>query len=128
MRDDVARELLARVAELTRERDALLRNVREPGEALDAARVAILHLRGTDGEERQRTPRGFDVYDEIETDYGHTIRVQQSSSAEKSAVWLFISDSPVTCRHNPHLTRDQARRVRDALSTFLTDTEGSDDE
>ncbi len=42
MRDDVAREM---ITELTRERDALLLNVRELGSALDAARVVILHLR-----------------------------------------------------------------------------------
>lgn len=76
-----------------------------------------------DSPNRYATPRGFTVYDEIETSYGHTVRVQESSSAEAPHVWLFVSDSPVVVTHNPHLTIEQAIRVRDALTAFI-DEEG----
>jgi hypothetical protein len=65
--------------------------------------------------------RGFLTYGgrEIPTDYGHTIRVQESSSAEGPKVWLFISDSPVVEGHNPHLTLEQAIAVHAALGQFV---------
>ena len=59
------------------------------------------------------------MYDEIETSYGHTVRVQESSAAEAPHVWLFVSDSPVVVNHNPQLTVEQAIRVRDALTAFI---------
>lgn len=65
--------------------------------------------------------RGFLTYGggEIPTDYGHKIRVQESSSAEGPKVWLFISDSPVTEGRDPHLTLEQAIAVHAALGQFI---------
>lgn len=72
--------------------------------------------------ERTRTARGFVIYDEIETSYGHTVRVQESSAAIAPHCWLFVGDSkrsPGT--HSPHLTVEQAVRIRDALTRFIDD-------
>lgn len=65
--------------------------------------------------------RGFLTYGgrEIPTSYGHTIRVQESSSAEGPKVWLFISDSPVARGHDPHLTLEQAIALHAALGQFI---------
>jgi len=65
--------------------------------------------------------RGFLTYGgrEIPTDYGHTVRVQESSSAEGPKVWLFISDSPTTEGHNPHLNLEQAIALHAALGQFI---------
>lgn len=73
----------------------------------------------SDEPKRYLTPRGFDVYDEVTTSNGHTVRVQQSSAAMEAHVWLFVGDSPVTDSHHPHLTVAQAIRVRDALTVFI---------
>lgn len=79
----------------------------------------------SDTPNRYLTPRGFAVYDELPTTYGHTVRVQLSSAAEAAHVWLFVDDSPVAEGHNPHLSVEQAIRVRDALTAFI-DEEGGD--
>lgn len=75
----------------------------------------------TVGEPIPANDRGFLTYGgrEIPTDYGHTIRVQESSSAEEPKVWLFISDSPHVDGHNPHLTLEQAIAVHAALGQFI---------
>lgn len=65
------------------------------------------------------TPRGFAVYAEIATDYGHTITVQKSSAASEPKLWLFISDSTTVPGHDPHLTVPQATALRDALTEFI---------
>lgn len=65
--------------------------------------------------------RGFLVYGghEISTDYGHTVRVQESSAADGPHVWLFISDSPRVDNHNPHLNLEQAVALHAALGQFI---------
>ncbi|WP_328436933.1 helix-turn-helix domain-containing protein [Streptomyces sp. NBC_00444] len=65
--------------------------------------------------------RGFLLYGgrEIPTSYGHTIRVQESSAASGPHAWMFISDSPVTEGHNPHLSLDEAIAVHAALGQFI---------
>lgn len=65
--------------------------------------------------------RGFLTYTggPIDTDYGHTITVRESSSAEGPKVWLFISDSPTVPGHDPHLTLEQAIALRAALDQFI---------
>jgi hypothetical protein len=64
--------------------------------------------------------RGFLAYagGPIETDYGHTIRVQESSAASGPHVWLFIGegDQPGT---DPHLDLEQAIALRAALDQFI---------
>lgn len=75
----------------------------------------------TIGEPTTKGDRGFLTYGgrEIPTDYGHKIRVQESSSAEGPKVWLLISDSPITSGHDPHLTLEQAIAVHAALGQFI---------
>lgn len=73
------------------------------------------------GEPVPSNDRGFLLYGgrEIPTDYGHTVRVQESSAAEGPHVWLFISDSPQTKKNNPHLNLEQAVAVHAALGQFI---------
>lgn len=65
--------------------------------------------------------RGFLVYagGPIETSYGHTIEVQESSAASGPHVWLFIDDSPTVEGKNPHLSLEQAITLRAALDQFI---------
>jgi hypothetical protein len=70
--------------------------------------------------ERTFTPRGFVIYDKFADQNGHGVRVQQSSLATEDCVWIFCED--VTGKPwglTPHLTVDQAIRVRDALTAFI---------
>ena len=68
---------------------------------------------------RSKTDRGFAVYDELTDRYGATISVQESSLATEPCCWIFCTGGTGT----PHLTLDQARRVRDALNVFITENE-----
>lgn len=69
--------------------------------------------------ERYVTPRGFVVYDQFTDTRGAEVRVQQSSSATHTAVWVFCgSDNDY---ETPHLNVEQATRVRDALTAFITE-------
>jgi hypothetical protein len=68
--------------------------------------------------------RGFNAYagGPFRTDYGHTIRVQESSAAMGPHVWLFIGDSDLPSmadKHSPHLNLEQAVRLRAALDQFI---------
>lgn len=65
------------------------------------------------------TERGFANYAVIDTDYGHTVTVRESSAASGPHVWLFIGDSPTVEKHNPHLSMGQAIQLRDALNVFI---------
>lgn len=73
------------------------------------------------GEPVPSNDRGFLLYGgrEIPTDYGHAVRVQESSSAEGPHVWLFIGDSPQVEKHHPHLSLEQAIAVHAALGQFI---------
>lgn len=75
----------------------------------------------------KRNERGFMVYTQFRDSYQSEIRVQESSSAEGPHVWIFCNPS-VPSRPGesmaPHLTRAQAKRVRDALDRFLRHTGG----
>ncbi|HEX5565410.1 MAG TPA: hypothetical protein VFY14_00445 [Streptomyces sp.] len=75
----------------------------------------------TVGEPTPFNDRGFLAYagGPIHTNYGHEIRVQESSAADGPHVWLFISDSPTVANHNPHLNLDQAIALRAALDQFI---------
>ena len=66
--------------------------------------------------------RGFLLYGgkPIETDYGHTIRVKESSAADGPHVWLFIDCSDArTTGIDPHLSLAQAIALRSALDQFI---------
>ena len=69
---------------------------------------------------RSTTGRGFTVYDEFTDTYGSTVIVQESSSAEGARIWIFCRHGGFPQKANePHLDVEQARRVRDALDTFI---------
>lgn len=68
-----------------------------------------------------RNDRGFLVYGggPVETDYGHEVRIQESSAASGPKVWMFISDSPIAEGHDPHLSLVDAIEIRDRLTQFI---------
>jgi hypothetical protein len=68
------------------------------------------------------TERGFAAYATIDTDYGHSIRVQESSSAEQPKCWPFIEPSEMVEGYNVHLTGPQAVRLIAALAEFVQDS------
>lgn len=66
------------------------------------------------------TPRGFNGFAEFEDTYGCTVRVQQSSSAERDCVWVYTSGGHAGDNDgHAHLNARQARILRDALNEFL---------
>jgi hypothetical protein len=103
--------------------------------------------------DRSTTPRGFNVYAEFTDTYGSDIRVQQSSNAERDAVWIFanhpdgheipprfkqrlasagftrpvdIAELASVLEPSPHLDVEQAKRVRDALDAFIREHEAGE--
>lgn len=73
------------------------------------------------------TPRGFLMFDDFATDYGHTLEIQESSAATQPCVWLRIRPSTVPnvdFTDTVHMTVDQAIRARDALDRFIQSTQG----
>lgn len=71
----------------------------------------------------QFTERGFAIYGHITDSRGNRIRVQESSAADDSYVWLFLDarageENPVD-QVEPHLSVEQATELRDALNRFL---------
>lgn len=70
--------------------------------------------------EKEVSERGFIGYDKIMTDYGHELRVQESSAANGPHLWLFIGPSDqMESRDAVHLNAHHVRRLRDALTSFL---------
>jgi hypothetical protein len=105
------------------------RNVAELARAAGVSRDTIyadLAGQGIDYRDRQQpqavTPRGFAVYAELVDRYGSRVRVQKSSAAEEPCVWISAKSGEEPT--SPHLTVEQARRVRDGLDVFLRDAEG----
>lgn len=71
----------------------------------------------------RRTNRGF-AYKEYKDTRGCVVRVQRSSSAEQSCVWIFTDDPNhvyTDGKPAPHLNRTQARRVANALLAFANE-------
>lgn len=66
---------------------------------------------------RSATERGFTIYDQFTDRYGHRVTVQESSLATEPCCWIFHDSTA------PHLTLSQARRVRDALDTFIRENQ-----
>src|SRR5260370_29931002 len=64
---------------------------------------------------RGTTERGFAIYDEFADTYGTVIRIQKSSIATDLRCWIFTEGGT----GSPHLNIEQAKRVRDALDTFI---------
>jgi len=75
------------------------------------------------------TDRGFRWYDDIHTDYGHVVRVYESSAAREPCLWLLVKlteEGRATAQTNiepeaamAHLTIEQAERVRDTLDAAI---------
>jgi hypothetical protein len=67
------------------------------------------------------TQRGFAVYSRITDDRGGTLRIQESSAADDSYVWLFAESRHDTepGHSSIHLNADNACELRDALNGFL---------
>lgn len=73
--------------------------------------------------------RGFRHYEPIRTDYGHEVRVYESSAAMEPCLWLALelTDEAAADAHSgiapeaatAHLTIGQATAVRDALSAAI---------
>ena len=66
---------------------------------------------------RSTTDRGFAIYDEFTDRYGNQVSVVESSLATEACCWIFSGKAP-------HLTVEQARRVRDALDAFVRENGG----
>ena len=64
---------------------------------------------------RSTTDRGFTIYDQFTDRYGKQVTITESSLATESCVWIHSSGGA------PHLTVEQARRVRDALGAFIAE-------
>ncbi len=65
------------------------------------------------------TQRGFAIYGSLTDNRGHTVRVQESSAANEAHVWIFTTVGTDE-GNEPHLTVEQARRLRDMLDAFIT--------
>jgi len=72
--------------------------------------------------DRSLTPRGFVIYDQFKDTYGSEIRIQHSSAATRTCVWIF-ADGEDDSTSSPHLDVEQAKRVRDALDVFIRENE-----
>ena len=75
-----------------------------------------------DRDKRQKTDRGWVIYDEFEDRYESAIRVHESSIAFEPCVWIFANDAD-GARRSPHLTPEQAKRLIAALQQFVDDSE-----
>lgn len=62
----------------------------------------------------ETTPRGFRVLD-IEDQHGESFTVQESSLATERCLWVGLSAGD-----RGHLTEDQVRAVRDAMTEWLS--------
>lgn len=73
------------------------------------------------------TDRGFKYYEPIETDYGHEIRVYESSAARRPCIWLSVKlteeksrgSGIAPCEANAHMTIEQAEMVRDVIDAAI---------
>jgi hypothetical protein len=70
----------------------------------------------TTAPEPRYTERGFRDYAELVDRYGSTVTVRESSNAMTDCVWIFCKND---VHPGMHLTVDQARIVRDALTEFI---------
>jgi hypothetical protein len=70
----------------------------------------------------KKTSRGFKIYSEFTDSYGSKIRIQESSNAEKTCVWIFCNnDTGHFSDPTPHLTVAQAKQVIKGLQAFIED-------
>lgn len=75
------------------------------------------------------TDRGFKHYEPIKTDYGHEIRVYESSAATRPCIWLSVElteeeshgSGIAPCEARAHMTIEQAEMVRNAIDAAIKD-------
>ena len=68
--------------------------------------------------------RGFKHYDPVPTDYGHEVRVYESSAAMSPHIWLAIELKEAVGGIDPvvahaHCSIEQAEKIRDNLSAAI---------
>lgn len=69
------------------------------------------------------TPRGFGIYAEGVDLYGESFSVQESSLATEYALWIGQDRTPDGTPCRAHLSVEQARQVRDAITAWLSAVE-----
>lgn len=67
------------------------------------------------------TESGFRIYGQLIDSHGTAIRVQESSAASGSHVWIFSTPNPETPDAQPHLTPKQAERLVSMLQDFIAE-------
>ena len=73
----------------------------------------------------EMTDRGFKHFTPIATDYGHVVRVYESSAAESPHLWLAIDATDSALRGDKgiqtaaHLSLEQAEALRDSLTVAI---------
>lgn len=69
----------------------------------------------------QANDRGFSVFggSEVNTSYGHAVRIQESSAANGPHCWMFIGESRRVDGFDPHLSLADAIEIRDRLTQFI---------
>lgn len=77
-----------------------------------------------DRDTRNKTDRGFVIYDEFKDRYGSEITVQESSIAFEACVWIFCKNPRYKDNEgqgSPHLSPTDAKRLIVALQKFVDD-------
>jgi len=68
--------------------------------------------------------RGFKYLDDLKTDYGHTVRVYESSAAFRPCLWMKVNGEGNSCGDvetelSVHMTLNQAQNLRDQLTLLI---------
>lgn len=78
--------------------------------------------------EYEKTQRGFIIFGRVKDTKDCEVRIQESSSAEEYACWIFCtSDDPNYQHPNPHLNVEQAKEVIKLLQEFINFAGEEDD-
>ena len=75
---------------------------------------------------KEHTSRGFAIYDEFVDSYNNVVRIQESSSAEGSYCWIFVDDHKSDNPPGAHLSIEQAKKLVEALQSFILHREEGD--
>lgn len=74
----------------------------------------------------KRNERGFNQDEPIQTDYGHEIRVYESSAAKGPCLWLAVEKGEARFpgdlgpeHAHAHMTIEQAQELRDSLGRII---------
>lgn len=75
--------------------------------------------------EYEESDRGFKQYGPIETDYGHVLRVYESSAATRPCLWLSVDPQAAATKDRGgrelgvHMTLDEAVTLRDTIDRAI---------